>query len=513
MGCDPVLMPEPQIVVMNTPDHPRNGEGDIIALRGGDLLLGYGRWNANGDDFGAAEIWSKISHDGGKTWGDDRLLVANEGKVTTFEVGFVRLPDKAILLSYCVKESTEDCSICFRRSTDEGLTWGERVKYTIPAPYTGYTGINNGRLIRLRSGRLLLAAYDGWVRGTVIVSFVLYSDDNGRTWTKSTDVDARDVRPDDKYGADEPAVVELKDGRVMMIARTDFGVILKAYSTDHGTTWGKPEPIQGVVSPNSPASIARIPKTGDLLLIWNNNTSARNPLNSAVSRDEGLTWQHVRVVDFGPASLCYTSITPVGNRVLLTYYGRGGLALRSLPYGWFYEKETLATPWTWDGPVDEMRAGARWRLTRGACLYIQDMPASWDGSRDAEVEATVVLRSLLAGKRATSMLWIGDHSPNSSCALYLAAGEKTDAVSFSETMDPKYEVGDVGQPHRYRIVTHHQTGAVDLFVDGSTQPVLSTQLGPVLGQYNLNRILYGDPKVDFLGGDSDLVGISWKDGG
>ncbi len=218
-------------------------------------------------------------------------------------------------------------------------------------------------------------------------------------------------------------------------------------------------------------------------------------------------------MDYGPASFCYTSITPVGDRVLLTYYGRGGLVLRSLPCGWFYEKETLTTPWTWEGPVDELKAGLRWRLTKRACVFLQDMPASWDGARDADVEATVVLRSLLPGKRATAMLWIGDQAPNASCALYLAAGEKTDAVSFSEAMDPVHDLGDVGQPHRYRVVTHHAAGTADLFVDGSAHPVLSTTLGSVLGQFNLNRILYGDPNVDFLGGDSDLVSIHWKNGG
>ena len=35
-------------------------------------------------------------------------------------------------------------------------------------------------------------------------------------------------------------------------------------------------------------------------------------------------------------------------------------------------------------------------------------------------------------------------------------------------------------------------------------------LGAVLGLYDINRILYGDPNVDFLGGESELVGVRWK---
>jgi hypothetical protein len=339
------MQPQAQIVVPNTPEHSRNGEADIIQLKNGDLLLGYGRWGTDGDDFGAAEIWSKTSHDCGKTWGEDRVLVPNEGKLTTFEVAFLRLQSGEILLAYCVKDSTEDCSICFRKSRDEGRTWVERVKYRIPREYTGYTAINNDRLVQLKGGRILLPAYDGWVHGRMLLAFVLYSDDNGATWRKSSDVDARDIDPSDKFGAGEPAVVELKDGRLLMIIRTGLGIIAKSYSRDGGATWSRCAPIKGIVAPNAPSSVARLPgqpnesASGDLLLVWNNTTTARDPLNCAISRDEGETWRDIRVLDRG-GSLCYTSITPVDDRVLLTYYKfPEGLKLQAIPARWFYEKE------------------------------------------------------------------------------------------------------------------------------------------------------------------------------
>jgi hypothetical protein len=242
-------------------------------------------------------------------------------------------------LSYCVKNSSEDCSLCFRKSLDEGRTWGDRCKYEIPKKYTGYTGINNARLVQLKSGRILLPAYDGWVRGTVIVSFVLYSDDQGKTWSKSADVDIRDLAPQNRTGADEPAVIELKDGRVMMIIRVSLGFIAKSYSCDGGLTWGKPQPIKGPVSPDSPASIKRIPQTGDLLLVWNNNKTARRPLNLAISKDEGETWENIRCVD--AAGGCYTSMSPLDDRILLSYYAGsfGSLKLASIHYRWFYRPE------------------------------------------------------------------------------------------------------------------------------------------------------------------------------
>ncbi|MEN6458563.1 MAG: sialidase family protein [Thermoguttaceae bacterium] len=335
------LGPEGQIIARASVQHPRNGEADILPLANGDLLLVYGRWSSDGgklgSDFGAAELWSKTSHDGGKTWGEDRVVVPNEGKLTTFEAGLLRLPRNGILLSYCVKDSSEDCSICFRKSFDEGRTWSERSRYQIPTTekYTGYTGQNNARLVRLANGRILLPVFDGYVRGTVLLSFVLYSDDDGKTWKKSGDVDIRKLAPGNTFGAAEPAVVELKDGRVMMLLRTNLGFIAKSYSSDGGKTWSPPVAIKGLVSPNSPASVKRIPQTGDLLLVWNNsNSEERRPLNSAISKDDGETWGHVRCLDADGG--CYTSITPLGDRILLTYYHHSAsLKLMSVDHRWF----------------------------------------------------------------------------------------------------------------------------------------------------------------------------------
>lgn len=341
-------IPEPYSIIVcpATEEHPRNGEADVIRLKNGDLLLAYGRWNKSTSDFGAAEIWCKTSSDGGKTWGNDRVLVPNEGKLTTFSVSLLRLANGDILMAYLTKDSNEDCNIFFRTSKDECNTWSERRRFQMPPGYSGYTGMNNDRMIQLADGRILAAAWDGHARGRVIVGFTLYSDDNGYTWHKSTDVDMRVLKPDDKVGAQEPAVVELKDGRVMMLIRNSFGCIARCYSTDRGQTWSKPELIPELEAPVSPASIIRLPQTGDLLLIWNRNPKLRNPLNSAISRDDGKTWEHIRVVDSneGPPwpGLAYTSITPVDDKVILTYWYHQpagvSLKLKSVDYRWFYEQ-------------------------------------------------------------------------------------------------------------------------------------------------------------------------------
>jgi sialidase-1 len=125
----------------------------------------------------------------------------------------------------------------------------------------------------------------------------------------------------------EPGVIELKDGRVFLFCRTDAGSQYVSYSSDGGDTWPPLAP-SNMRSPCSPATIKRIPMTGDLILVWNDYSDSacqgdgpRTPLRVAVSRDEGLTWEHVKTLEGDPKGhYCYTALEFVGqNDVLLGY--------------------------------------------------------------------------------------------------------------------------------------------------------------------------------------------------
>jgi sialidase-1 len=135
----------------------------------------------------------------------------------------------------------------------------------------------------------------------------------------------------------------------MMIMRTQMGYIAASHSTDGGDTWGEPFPLD-VKAPEAPATLRRIPATGDLLLIWNHTYTEgaghggqRTPLTAAVSSDEGKTWRHVRNLETRTdRTYSYTSLTFVGSRAVLSYYeggatsGRTSARFRSVPVRWFY---------------------------------------------------------------------------------------------------------------------------------------------------------------------------------
>lgn len=335
------------LVAPATVDNPRNTEGDIIELRDGKLLLAWSDFYAGEmPDAAPARISAKVSSDRGKTWGERFTLQENIGAQNVMSVSFLRLQSGDILLFFLQKNSDRDLQALMRRSEDDGRTFSEPVMCTDGA---GYYVVNNARIIQLSSGRLVLpAAYYDDVRGerATCVSQAWLSDDEGRTWRRSASEIRLPLR-----GAMEPGVVELRDGRIMMIIRTQLGQIYRSYSADSGATWTEAEPM-GIGAPVAPSTVTRIPGTGDLLLIWNDcfrsgpdAEAVRTPLTAAISDDEGRTWRHRRDLETDPERwFAYTSVTFVDDRVLLTYWEDERrsdprllhLKYRNLPVQWFY---------------------------------------------------------------------------------------------------------------------------------------------------------------------------------
>jgi sialidase-1 len=175
------------------------------------------------------------------------------------------------------------------------------------------------------------------------VSHCYISDDGGKTWRNGKGhVDAP------KRGAMEPEVVELNDGRILMIVRTQLGYIGKSYSSDGGETWSKLESL-GVRAPEAPSTLRRIPSTGDLVLIFNDTFTPgaghggkRTPLTAAISSDEGMTWKNVGNLEADASkTFSYTSLTFVRDRAVMSYWESGegrqlSCRFRSIPVSWFY---------------------------------------------------------------------------------------------------------------------------------------------------------------------------------
>lgn len=328
-------------------EHPRYSEGSILPLADGSLLFANTEFDKSTSDFAPARIVARRSRDGGNTWSQPEILQGNVGRLNVMSVTLRRFHSQqgaSVGLFYLVKDNRDNLKVYLRTSADDGPSFGEPRLIT-NAP--GYHVMNNDRVTVLADGRLLCPV--AWTRNIKsddhFVSFCYWSDDEGKTWTTGTSRVNLSRR-----GAMEPEVLELNDGHVLMIVRTQLGEIYASFSNDRGESWSPAEPW-GIRSTESPSTLRRIPTTGDLLLVWNPDYDAaadhggnRTPLVAAVSTDEGRTWNAPRTLeDRTDQQYAYTSLAFFERNVLLSYYiadnstGRISTRFRSLPLDWFYE--------------------------------------------------------------------------------------------------------------------------------------------------------------------------------
>lgn len=311
-------------------NNPRNSEGDFITLADGRVMFIYTHFTGGAGDHAAAHLATRTSEDGGKTWTDkDVVVVPNEGEWNVMSVSLLRLADGRIALFYLRKNSTKDCRPVMRLSTDEAKTWSEPTRI-IPDSERDYYVLNNDRVIQMKhgphKGRLVVpVAQHSFVDNKLPPGKVTtyFSDDNGKTWRRSetTLTSGADGK---RINLQEPGVVELKDGQLLIFIRTPEGSQHLGNSSDGGKTWTDPRPSE-LRSPLSPASIERIPSTGDLLLAWNDHRDIplelkgkRTPYAVAISRDDGKTWVSAKTLEDHPDGwYCYTAIHFVDDHVLL----------------------------------------------------------------------------------------------------------------------------------------------------------------------------------------------------
>ncbi|MBM3935216.1 MAG: exo-alpha-sialidase [SAR202 cluster bacterium] len=212
------------------------------------------------------------------------------------------------------------------RSDDEGKTWEKPVRMSLPA--LGQVVAYQDVFIRTSTGRIMLPIYTGlghelhpldqhyphhgklvngqWVStsahffGTGIAgSYVVYSDDEGRTWQQNKDghliiyIDwAASLS-----ATSEPTIAEVAPGRIVMYQRTKLGRIFQSWSYDNGETWTSPVPTS-LAATTTPAQIRKIPSTGHMLVVWNQESEDeiragynRTRISSAISRNGGSVWE------------------------------------------------------------------------------------------------------------------------------------------------------------------------------------------------------------------------------
>ena len=180
-------------------------------------------------------------------------------------------------------------------SRDSGRTWGPLEP--LPGKLRKATFVRNR--IDTPDGRILIAFQHYLTDGpTDPRNGVMISEDGGQTFSIHGDI--RISQDDDYRGFAENTIVQLADGRIVMLIRADKlgGVLFRSDSTDGGLTWSEARPTD---IPN-PGSKATLYSLGDdrVALVHNPNPNYRSPLALWVSFDGMATWGYRRILDDNP---------------------------------------------------------------------------------------------------------------------------------------------------------------------------------------------------------------------
>ncbi|HTF25274.1 MAG TPA: sialidase family protein [Candidatus Limnocylindria bacterium] len=185
--------------------------------------------------------------------------------------------------------------------------------------WKGYAG-SLLSFVQLRNGRVLLPfcyltrrswanrgqGFDNFTYMGRFSSSATYSDDNGQTWQLSPNELKEPTSTLYDDGGIEPIVLQLKDGRIWMLIRTQNGRFYESFSQD-GSTWTHPVP-SAILSSDSPCSLTRL-RDGRVLMLWNNTlrfpyaNGGRAVLHGAISEDDGHTWRGYREVAANPLAV------------------------------------------------------------------------------------------------------------------------------------------------------------------------------------------------------------------
>ena len=132
---------------------------------------------------------------------------------------------------------------------------------------------------------------------------------------------------------------------MLALMRTYSGCVARAYSEDKGVTWSAGEKIKELSLPpatSSALNVQRIPSTGDLVLLRCSDGPRepyhwRTPFVSIVSKDDGQTWENLRVLMGAPDNdYGYPSLLFLGEMALISNHQRDGLHVLRVGVAWFY---------------------------------------------------------------------------------------------------------------------------------------------------------------------------------
>ena len=312
------LLPDGTILatVFNQPSHGRC-EGDIDCWASTD---GGKKW----------EFRSRVSeHDPGTNRQHQATGLARSGDVISITTGWTN-PQPGARQGTSLHVPLWVC-----RSSDSGHAW-EVDKSAVTTPDDVKTGMSPWRsIVRCSGGRLAASFYgDGEEAERYNTCYILFSEDDGRTWGKKGTVRvSKDIS--------ETAVLPLNSGRWLAVGRDDWhgDSMLLLVSEDHAKTWQ----VNGRISHSKehPGDLIQL-MDGRILLSYGRrivvgrhagltmeeDRTLPRSIRIRVSRDEGRSWEPPQnlVSLKGATHDCgYPTTIQLADGTMVTVYYTGGI--------------------------------------------------------------------------------------------------------------------------------------------------------------------------------------------
>ncbi len=230
-------------------DTPFIGEGNPVVWQAPDGLVWLFYVQRYGDTWSQSRINAKISNDGARTWSDSMMVA--------FEMGMMA----------------------------------------------------RGKPIVLNNGEYLLPIYyetgsDREMTASDTCSMFLRFNPETKQWTESGRIYSNN-------GNLQPEPVQITDDYLIAYCRrggnfepiTEGGYTIRSESRDGGHTWSRGVNSQ-FLNPNSAISFIKL-KNGHLLLVYNDNMNARDPLTVAISTDNDKTYPYRKNIAEGNHDFAY----------------------------------------------------------------------------------------------------------------------------------------------------------------------------------------------------------------
>lgn len=290
----------------------------IVELKNGDLLAAWFGGTAEGKPDVA--IWS--SRRSKSTWSAPVVLAREDG-VPSWNPVLFHAASGRLWLYYKFGPSPQQWVAGRKYSDDEGRTWSEAEH--LPA---GLLGPIRAKPLVLENGTIVagtsIEAYHSWA------AWIERSADDGKTWVKlgpfvpgrqpiSANAAATDsgpaaltetnasTDPNANFGIIQPSVISLGGKHLRFYARStaQIGRVVVSDSQDNGLTWTTPRPLD-VPNPNSGIDVVAL-RDGRIVMVYNNTTTGRTPLNLAVSTD-GEHFRMFYTLEDQPGEYSYPAI-------------------------------------------------------------------------------------------------------------------------------------------------------------------------------------------------------------